>query len=209
MATRTQYIRNPQFAPGGTAWATSRVTLAQDTGVTKDGIPSGFVTVTATGTAYPYIESLPGSFAAGDTVYVSAFGRAGAAGLDGIILIQSWSAAPATVGTSFGPNVPLPTSGWAELTHSIVAPADTSYIRVILRVANTGGTSMTTTGNTAWYVQPLLGKSAGAYGDGTMDGWTWTGTPHASTSVLTIPDAATSVLTIGSSHIGPMRVGKD
>lgn len=45
------------------------------------------------------------------------------------------------------------------------------------------------------------------YFDGSSAGAAWTGTAHASTSVLTIPDVST-VLNLGSLHIGPLKVGQ-
>ena len=47
-----------------------------------------------------------------------------------------------------------------------------------------------------------------AYFDGDSPNATWTGTPHASTSILRDARTLHPVLTIGSSHVGPLRVGR-
>jgi hypothetical protein len=108
--------------------------------------------------------------------------------------------------TEYGSIALTPAGAYHRVVHTGIH-ADVAKLRLNIRVPSAGTP-------TTFYADAFLavaGDYDGPYFDGGSPGAVWTGTPHASTSVLTIPDTRTvhPVLQIGSSHVGPLRVGKD
>lgn len=206
MATYTNLIRNPRGDPSGTAWSNFRSTDTQDPAMTRDGVPSIKVTLTnASGNASQ--ATAAASVAEGQAVVLRAYARCSVASSTARVEVIFRTAANAQLVTYSGTYLPVTNTDWAEvIVTTAAAPATTDHALAIL---STGGL----TGEDFWFVQPMLeiGTTPSTYGDGTMDGWAWTGAAHQSASTGAHP-AATSrifpVVKLGTNQrIGPLKVG--
>jgi len=95
----------------------------------------------------------------------------------------------------------------------LVTTATTDPARTLNRVWLYIRTTATAQAVTFYTDAAMLHEGAAPvdYFDGDSPGAVWTGTPHASSSVLTLPDPpplTTPILRVGSSHIGPLRAGR-
>lgn len=183
VALATNLVTNPSFEVNTAGWSPSVGTLASEvTSRAKAGVRAGRVRGTITSDVVSlYSDYMP--IAAGEPLSArTAFAVVSGVGGDCWLRVEWWSAT-AEVGDANSTRVSAPADG-SDHSFTItnaVAPAGTTRFRFRAILVTSG----TQTYDAFWDAF-LAVKSATlpAYFDGDTDKAAWTGTPHASTSVL-------------------------
>lgn len=211
MATFTNYCHNPSVEVGDSGYAQIG-TGSSRSRITTDAAPgagSACMSFSIAGTAADQGFEFAGltglNLPAGTVIYVTPYIKSVSGGTAYKVAARLHYT-DATNG--FGSYVDADlTTGWTRHTAFHTVPVGKTLDKINFRVATRtvfGGAAVFRVDAVMFTVGP-----APAYFDGSTPGATWTGTAHASFSTLTIgATRPASILTLGSSHVGPLRVGK-
>ena len=169
------------YGQGGVA-TSGRVTSAGQDGanlfrITWNTAPSS---VTTAG-LWSYANSNLGLVAGGKQFTASGYIKNSWAGGIFSLNLVAYSSTNTVLGETYGPNVTVPSNTWTRTFATWTAPASTDYF--VLRIRQSGGTfpSATSTMDSDAFML-TQGSNLYNYYDGSKDGWSWVGTPHASAS---------------------------
>jgi hypothetical protein len=211
MATFTNYCHNPSVETNDSGWAqigtgSTRVRRTTDA-VSGSACMEFGVSGTAADQGFEFAGLVGLNLPAGTEVYLSAYLKSVSGGTDFAMVPRFLYTDASNV---FGTYTDITLTGaWARNTVSMTVPSGKTLNRINFRVVTKTGFAG---GASAFRVDAVMFTVGPppAYFDGDSPGAAWTGTAHASFSTLTVSAARpATVLTIGSSHVGPLRVGKD
>ena len=183
-------VPDPQLKTSGsqtTNYIFTRITTGLPAGfvygveTTRSGGLTGQVSIVVTGGA-TQSDPLRIPVVPGETIHCSAFQWSDTAPVKAIIAMMFYDASNAFVSIAAGVHTEMPTaSTWTETpTGPIVVPAGAAYVRPRTAVSTLSGN--TTTGAKCRVTGIQVASSIEPYGDGTREGWAWTGTAHESRS---------------------------
>lgn len=199
---RTNLIPNPSFEVNTTGWATVGGSLVKSSVQADTGTSSGLFTATAggaAGTRYALVNTV--TAVAGETFSGSVRVRMSTATSRSLtVRIRYVTSGGVFLAESTSSTTPITNGAWTTLSvNGAAAPATTARADLYIR-----DNDATIVAADAWFIDSAImekAASAGSYFDGAVNGGSWTGTAHASTSTLPVYVVDTGQSVDGSSGV--------